>query len=372
MESNCDPMLIHGPEACTRLLAASLASGYMRILTKSCKRNYLPLGVKLDIVDISHYQKAQPVLDRHEVAWRANFVLARGVTHGMWTFQDITEHRLRKRKLTNAQSAWKVATVMAFKELSGMEASSELCSRSSTEKVTVLDLWGRGSEKTIVLQHLRVHLRPATVHTPRQIRQIRNKLMLVYLVNGHDVTVRIFRVASLKISVYPSPLCPTINYIQLNFMPIFNVRKASKEQYARDDLLHAHGECVSKCGTSGKKTPKYDKRNHREKEENAKKSKPVLRAHAKVTKNVVGPSGSSMAMQTAITQICERSVPTQSQEYQGLLIGTPAVLPSRPLSSPTGICQPHDHPTSVATCDPPTGLADTNADVFDMLASRMP
>ncbi|KAG1836494.1 hypothetical protein C8R48DRAFT_673958 [Suillus tomentosus] len=72
---------------------------------KSCKCSSLPFSVELDIVDISHCQKAQPVLDRHEVAWGAIFVLARGVTHGMWTFQDIMEHRLRKRKVTNAQ--WK-------------------------------------------------------------------------------------------------------------------------------------------------------------------------------------------------------------------------------------------------------------------------
>ncbi|KAG2045754.1 hypothetical protein BDR06DRAFT_977983 [Suillus hirtellus] len=92
---------IHGPQACTRLLDASLTSGDMRSLTiylphvdKSCKPSSLPLGVKLYIVDISHCQKAQQVVDRHEVAWGAIFVLARGVTHGMWTFQDITEHRL--------------------------------------------------------------------------------------------------------------------------------------------------------------------------------------------------------------------------------------------------------------------------------------
>ncbi|KAG1836488.1 hypothetical protein C8R48DRAFT_680487 [Suillus tomentosus] len=113
--------------------------------------------------------------------------------------------------------------------------------------------------------------------------------------------------------------------------------QAKRNKYDSERCLVACtcGECVSKCGTNGKKTPKYDKRNHRQKEEKAKNTNTVA-------------------------------------EHQELLIGTPAVLPSLPLSSPTGIFQPHNHPTSVATCDPPTGLADTNADVFDMLASRMP
>ncbi|KAG2045920.1 hypothetical protein BDR06DRAFT_977863 [Suillus hirtellus] len=93
---------------------------------KSCKSRSLEFGVKLNIVDISHCQKAQPVLDRHEVAWGTIFEQARGITHGMWTFQAMTEHRLRKLEGTNAQSAWKVVTVMADKEPSRMEAPSEL------------------------------------------------------------------------------------------------------------------------------------------------------------------------------------------------------------------------------------------------------
>jgi hypothetical protein len=44
----------------------------------------------------------------------------------MWTFQDMTEPRLQKLKGSNAQSAWKVATVMADKVPSTMGAPSEL------------------------------------------------------------------------------------------------------------------------------------------------------------------------------------------------------------------------------------------------------
>ncbi|KAG1818901.1 hypothetical protein EV424DRAFT_1619016 [Suillus variegatus] len=160
IESDCDPRLshdldvvrwIHGPEACTRLIAASLTNGYMRSLTvnspqveKSRKSSSLEFGIELDIVDISHCQKAQPVLDRHEVAWGTIFELAQGVTRGMWTFQDMTEHRLRKLKGKNAQSAWKVATVMADKEPSVMEAPSELWLEYDREQLAIVDNKGHG------------------------------------------------------------------------------------------------------------------------------------------------------------------------------------------------------------------------------------
>ncbi|KAG2045755.1 hypothetical protein BDR06DRAFT_977984, partial [Suillus hirtellus] len=131
-------------------------------------------------------------------------------------------------------------------------------------------------------------------------------------------------------------------------------KQAKRNKYDSERRLVACtcGECVSKCGTNGKKTPNYDKCNHSQKEEKAKKSNPVPRAHEKVTKIV--------------------AVSTQSQKNRELLIWTPEVPPSLPLSSPTGMFQPHNNPTAVATCEPPTGLADTNSDVFDMLASRMP
>ncbi|KAG2737028.1 hypothetical protein P692DRAFT_20884083 [Suillus brevipes Sb2] len=42
--------------------------------------------------------KVQILLDRHELAWGTVFELARGVTRGMWKFQDMTEPRLQQLK----------------------------------------------------------------------------------------------------------------------------------------------------------------------------------------------------------------------------------------------------------------------------------
>jgi RNA-dependent RNA polymerase len=83
-------------------------------------------GVELDIVYIAHCENAQALFDKHELAWGTVFELARGVTRGMWKFQDMTEPRLQQLKGTNTQSAWKVATVMADKVPFTMRAHSEL------------------------------------------------------------------------------------------------------------------------------------------------------------------------------------------------------------------------------------------------------
>ncbi|KAG2133618.1 uncharacterized protein EDB93DRAFT_1254831 [Suillus bovinus] len=124
---------IHGPEVCARLLLASPTSSYTQSLTvnlpqvgRSRERSVFELGVELDTRHIAHCKEAQIVLDRHKLAWGTIFELARGVTRGMWTFQDMKEHRLRKLEGSNAQSAWKVATVMADKEPSRIGAPSEL------------------------------------------------------------------------------------------------------------------------------------------------------------------------------------------------------------------------------------------------------
>ncbi|KAG2153597.1 RNA dependent RNA polymerase-domain-containing protein [Suillus bovinus] len=111
---------------------------------KSQKRRSPEFGVELDIVYIAHCEKAQIVLDRYKLAWGTIFELARGVTRGIWTFQDMTEHRLRKLEGSNAQSAWKVATVMADKEPSAMGAPSELWLEYDREQLAIVENRGRG------------------------------------------------------------------------------------------------------------------------------------------------------------------------------------------------------------------------------------
>jgi hypothetical protein len=83
-------------------------------------------GVKLNIVHIAHSDKAQMALERHKLAWGTLYELARGVTRGLWTFEDMTDDRLGKLNGSNADAAWKVAAVMKNKDPSMMRAPSEL------------------------------------------------------------------------------------------------------------------------------------------------------------------------------------------------------------------------------------------------------
>jgi len=82
--------------------------------------------VQLDPVYIAHSEKIQVVLDRLQLAWGTIYELARGVTRGMWTFEDMTEQRLWKLKGSNAESAWKVTAVMRDREPAAVRGTSEL------------------------------------------------------------------------------------------------------------------------------------------------------------------------------------------------------------------------------------------------------
>jgi hypothetical protein len=90
---------------------------------KSKKRSAPEFGVQLNTAYIAHSEKAQIVLDQHKLAWGTIYELARGVTRGMWTFEDMTGHRLGKLEGSNAEAAWKVTAVMKDKPQPAMRAS---------------------------------------------------------------------------------------------------------------------------------------------------------------------------------------------------------------------------------------------------------
>ncbi|OAX39662.1 hypothetical protein K503DRAFT_716030 [Rhizopogon vinicolor AM-OR11-026] len=110
----------------------------------SRKRTPPEFGVNLNIERIAHSAEAQIALDHHRLAWGTLYELARGVTRGMWTFADMTEHRLRKLEGSNADSAWKVAAVMKDKEPSTMRAPSELWLEYDREQLAIVENKGRG------------------------------------------------------------------------------------------------------------------------------------------------------------------------------------------------------------------------------------
>ncbi|KAG1730698.1 RNA dependent RNA polymerase-domain-containing protein [Suillus paluster] len=111
---------------------------------KSTRRNSPEFGVQLDVAHIAHCEKAQAVLDRHQLAWGTVYELARGVTRGSWTFADMTENRLIKLKGSNAEAAWKVTAVMKDKVPSAMGAPSELWLEYDREQLAIVENKGRG------------------------------------------------------------------------------------------------------------------------------------------------------------------------------------------------------------------------------------
>ncbi|KAG1749807.1 RNA dependent RNA polymerase-domain-containing protein [Suillus paluster] len=113
--------------------------------TSTRRRPGLPqFGVQLDIVHIAHCERTQIVLDQQQLAWGTVYELARGVTRGIWTFGDMTEHRLRKLKGSNAEAAWKVAAVIGDKVPSAMKAPSELWLEYDREQLGIVENKGRG------------------------------------------------------------------------------------------------------------------------------------------------------------------------------------------------------------------------------------
>lgn len=103
-------------------------------------------GVQLNIVHIAHCKRAQIVLDQQHLAWGTIYELARGVTRGMWTFEDMTEHCLCKLRGSNVQAAWKVAAVI--KDEMGpsfaTRASSEVWLEYDREQLAIVENKGRG------------------------------------------------------------------------------------------------------------------------------------------------------------------------------------------------------------------------------------
>ncbi|KAG2141030.1 RNA dependent RNA polymerase-domain-containing protein [Suillus clintonianus] len=132
------------PPAVKRKFAPTTPTVNLPQVGKNRKHCSPEFGVELNIKHIAHCEKAQVVLDRHELAWGTIFELARGVTRNMWTFEDMTEHRLQKLKGSNAQSAWKVAAVMKDKVPSAIGAPSELWVEYDREQLAIVENKGRG------------------------------------------------------------------------------------------------------------------------------------------------------------------------------------------------------------------------------------
>lgn len=69
-------------------------------------------GTDLDAVVISHCPTTQKMLDDKKVEWGTQFELARGVSFGAWTWEDVRSH-ISDLTGSNADSAYKVPTLMS-------------------------------------------------------------------------------------------------------------------------------------------------------------------------------------------------------------------------------------------------------------------
>ena len=65
-----------------------------------------------DLVIIAHDARVQALMDKLEIAWGTQFEIARGVSSGKWSWEDVTEDLLQKLRGTNADSAPRVHPVI--------------------------------------------------------------------------------------------------------------------------------------------------------------------------------------------------------------------------------------------------------------------
>jgi len=80
----------------------------------------------LDPFVIAHCSRVQVLLDRKRLAWGTVFELARGVTHGAWCWDRVTEELLDKLCGKNAEAAARVHTVMTGRSSNITAAATEL------------------------------------------------------------------------------------------------------------------------------------------------------------------------------------------------------------------------------------------------------
>ena len=82
-------------------------------VSEFCKK---PLGTKLDSYTIAHCPTTQTMFEDLNIAWGTQYELARGVTHGIWTWEQVRE---QAPNLTgsNTTAAYKVRALMRGKAI---------------------------------------------------------------------------------------------------------------------------------------------------------------------------------------------------------------------------------------------------------------
>jgi hypothetical protein len=71
----------------------------------------------LDTQIVAHSKPVQKMFDEHHIAWGVQFEIAKGVTRGSWTWQDVTEQKVKLLMGSNVDAACKVPAVMLERSL---------------------------------------------------------------------------------------------------------------------------------------------------------------------------------------------------------------------------------------------------------------
>jgi hypothetical protein len=76
-------------------------------------------------VYIAHDDLVQRLIESRQLAWGVQWEIARGITDGHWTWEDVTPEKLDKLRGTNTEAAWKVDGIIREKQHSAATLNEE-------------------------------------------------------------------------------------------------------------------------------------------------------------------------------------------------------------------------------------------------------
>ncbi|KAH7911585.1 RNA dependent RNA polymerase-domain-containing protein [Hygrophoropsis aurantiaca] len=109
--------------------------------TRSSQSQQPDFGSALAPVIICHSTEIQSHIDAKKIAWGTVYELARGVSKGLWSWNDVTPARLDQLKGTNAETARKVPSIIASRSFT---SSSDVWIEYDREQAAIMENKGRG------------------------------------------------------------------------------------------------------------------------------------------------------------------------------------------------------------------------------------
>lgn len=103
--------------------------------------NVPELGVNLTPVHIAHNKNIQRLMDHRRISWGVQWAIARGITQGLWGWEDVTPEKLDMLKGSCAEAAMNVEDVILSRETS--------LSTSSASAINNVHTMNAGNELSI-------------------------------------------------------------------------------------------------------------------------------------------------------------------------------------------------------------------------------